>query len=151
MVAKHQQLLNTFLETYIYRDNNLTKNIFNFRNRFFTHLLSFVAIWNTMYHKWTSINSFFTCLLTFIAIRDIALMQKGKHQQIFYIFLVPYSNQEHILMHNDDNQLHFHTLFEFCRGSFQKLKYCFHKTNTSQMALSCIGPIIWNKTPEMLQ
>ena len=31
------------------------------------------------------------------------------------------------------------------RGSFQKLKCPFRKTNTSQLALSYIGPTFWNK------
>ena len=33
------------------------------------------------------------------------------------------------------------------RGSFQKLKCPFRKTNTGQLALSYIGPIFWNKIP----
>ena len=37
------------------------------------------------------------------------------------------------------------------RGSFQKLKCPFCKTNTSQLALSYIGPIFWNKTPDTLK
>ena len=32
------------------------------------------------------------------------------------------------------------------RGSFLKLKCPFRKTNAGQMALSYIGPTIWNKT-----
>ena len=34
------------------------------------------------------------------------------------------------------------------RGSFQKLKCPFCKTNTGQLALSYIGPTFWNKTPD---
>ena len=37
------------------------------------------------------------------------------------------------------------------RGSFQKLKCPFHKTNTGQLALSYIGPAFWNKTPYTLK
>ena len=37
------------------------------------------------------------------------------------------------------------------RGSFQKLKCPFRKTNTGQLALSCIGPAFWNKTPDTLK
>ena len=37
------------------------------------------------------------------------------------------------------------------RGSFQKLKCSFCKTNTGQLALSYIGPTFWNKTPERLK
>ena len=37
------------------------------------------------------------------------------------------------------------------RGSFQKLKCPFHKTNTGQPALSYIGPTFWNKTPDKLK
>ena len=34
------------------------------------------------------------------------------------------------------------------RGSFQKLKCPFRKTNTGQIPLSYIGPTFWNKTPD---
>ena len=36
------------------------------------------------------------------------------------------------------------------RGSFQKLKCQFRKTNTDRywLALSCVGPTFWNKTPD---
>ena len=34
------------------------------------------------------------------------------------------------------------------RGSFQKLKCTFRKTNTGELTLSYIGPIFWNKTPD---
>ena len=34
------------------------------------------------------------------------------------------------------------------QGSFQNLKCPFRKTNTGQLALSYIGPIFWNKTPD---
>ena len=37
------------------------------------------------------------------------------------------------------------------RGSFQKLKCPFCKTNTGQLALSYIGPTFWNKTPDTLK
>ena len=37
------------------------------------------------------------------------------------------------------------------RGSFRKLKCPFRKTNTSQLALSYIGPTFWNKTPYTLK
>ena len=37
------------------------------------------------------------------------------------------------------------------RGSFQKLKCPFRKTNTGQLALSYIGPTFWNKTPDTLK
>ena len=37
------------------------------------------------------------------------------------------------------------------RGSFQKLKCPFRKTNTGQLALSYIGPTFWNKTPGTLK
>ena len=37
------------------------------------------------------------------------------------------------------------------RGSFQKLKCPFRKTNTGQLALSYIGPTFWNKTPGTLE
>ena len=37
------------------------------------------------------------------------------------------------------------------RGSFQKLKCPFRKTNAGQMALSYIGTTIWSKTPEALK
>ena len=37
------------------------------------------------------------------------------------------------------------------RGSFQKLKCPFRKTNTGQLALSNIGPTFWNKTPDTLK
>ena len=37
------------------------------------------------------------------------------------------------------------------RGSFQKLKWQFCKTNTGQLALSYIGPTFWNKTPDTLK
>ena len=37
------------------------------------------------------------------------------------------------------------------RGSFYKLKCPFRKTNTSQLALSYIGPTFWNKTPDTLK
>ena len=33
------------------------------------------------------------------------------------------------------------------RGSFQKLKRPFRKTNNGQLALSYTGPTFWNKTP----
>ena len=36
------------------------------------------------------------------------------------------------------------------RGSFQKLKCPFCKTNTDQLALPHIGPTFWNKTPDTL-
>ena len=35
------------------------------------------------------------------------------------------------------------------RRSFWKFKCPFCKTDTGQMALSCIGPTIWSKTPDM--
>ena len=37
------------------------------------------------------------------------------------------------------------------RGSFQKLKCPFRKTNTGKRALPCIGPIFWDKTPDTLK
>ena len=37
------------------------------------------------------------------------------------------------------------------RSSFQKLKYQFHKTNTSQLASSYIGPTFWNKTSDTIK
>ena len=37
------------------------------------------------------------------------------------------------------------------RGSFQKLKCPFCKTNTGQFALSYIGPTFWNKTLDTLK
>ena len=37
------------------------------------------------------------------------------------------------------------------RGSFQKLKCPFRKTNTGQLALPYIGPTFWNKTPDTLK
>ena len=37
------------------------------------------------------------------------------------------------------------------RGSFQKLKCSFCKTNTGQLALSYIGPTFWNKTLDTLK
>ena len=37
------------------------------------------------------------------------------------------------------------------RGSFQKLKCPFRKTNAGQMALSYIGPTIWSKIPDTLK
>ena len=37
------------------------------------------------------------------------------------------------------------------RGSFQKLKSPFRKTNNGQLALSYIGSIFWNKTPDTLK
>ena len=37
------------------------------------------------------------------------------------------------------------------RGSFQKLKCPFRKTNTDQLALSYIDPTFWNKTPDTLK
>ena len=37
------------------------------------------------------------------------------------------------------------------RGSFQKLKCTFRKTNAGQMALSYISPTIQSKTPETLK
>ena len=37
------------------------------------------------------------------------------------------------------------------RGSFQKLKFPFHTTNTGQLVLSYIGPTFWNKTPGTLE
>ena len=37
------------------------------------------------------------------------------------------------------------------RGSFQKLKCPFRKTNTGQLALSYIGPTFWNKTPDTIK
>ena len=37
------------------------------------------------------------------------------------------------------------------RGSFQKLKCPFRKTNTGQLALSYIGPNFLNKTPNALK
>ena len=37
------------------------------------------------------------------------------------------------------------------RGSFQKLKCPFCKNNTRQLALSCIGPTFWNKTPDIFK
>ena len=37
------------------------------------------------------------------------------------------------------------------RASFQKLKCPFRKTNTGQLALSCISPTFWNKTPGTLK
>ena len=37
------------------------------------------------------------------------------------------------------------------RGSFQKLKCPFRKTNAGQMALSYIGPTIWSKTLDTLK
>ena len=36
-------------------------------------------------------------------------------------------------------------------NNFQKLKCSFGKTNTSQRALSYIGPTFWNKTPDTLK
>ena len=36
------------------------------------------------------------------------------------------------------------------RGSFLKLKCPFRKTNAGQIALSCIGPTIWSRTPDTL-
>ena len=37
------------------------------------------------------------------------------------------------------------------RGSFQKLKCPFHKSNNGQFALSYIGLTFWNKNPETLK
>ena len=37
------------------------------------------------------------------------------------------------------------------RGSFQKLKYSFRKTNTGQLALPYIGPTFWSKNPDKLK
>ena len=37
------------------------------------------------------------------------------------------------------------------RGSFLKLECPFRKTNAGQMALSYVGPTIWNKTPNTLK
>ena len=37
------------------------------------------------------------------------------------------------------------------RGSFQKLKYLFLQTNTSQRVLSYIGPTFWNTTPNTIK
>ena len=37
------------------------------------------------------------------------------------------------------------------RGSFQKLRCPFSKTNNGQFALSYIGPTFWNKIPETLK
>ena len=37
------------------------------------------------------------------------------------------------------------------RASFQKLKCQFRKTNAGQLALSCISPTFWNKTPGTLK
>ena len=37
------------------------------------------------------------------------------------------------------------------RGSFQKLKCPFRKTNTGQLAFSYIGLTFWNKTPDTLK
>ena len=37
------------------------------------------------------------------------------------------------------------------RGSFQKLKCPFHKTNSGQLALSCIVPTFWKRTLDTLK
>ena len=37
------------------------------------------------------------------------------------------------------------------RGSFQKFKRPFPKTNAGQLALSYIGPTFWNKNPDTLK
>ena len=42
-------------------------------------------------------------------------------------------------------------LIIFQKGSFQKLKCPFRKTNTGQLVLSYIGPTFWNKTPDTLK
>ena len=37
------------------------------------------------------------------------------------------------------------------RNSYQKLQQPFRKTNTGQIALSFIGPALWNKVPEEIK
>ena len=37
------------------------------------------------------------------------------------------------------------------KNSYQKLQQPFRKTNTSQNALSFIGPALWNKVPEKIK
>ena len=37
------------------------------------------------------------------------------------------------------------------RGSFQKFKFPFRKTDSGQFALSYIGPTFWNKTSDTLK
>ena len=44
-----------------------------------------------------------------------------------------------------------HTIISTRRNSYFKLNHTFRKTSTGQNDLSYIGPVIWNKIPEILR
>ena len=69
---------------------------------------------------------------------------------IIYIYIYIYINEQCPNYLNEVFDVTIENNFQL-RGSFQKLKCPFRKTNTSQLALSYIGPTFWNKTQVILK